>query len=216
MGRSGSRMTIFVVKGWPDVAAIVTLVTLPLGLVSLALTFAQIRNQTLSALRSTALSSLLRFSENYQEVSATRRGLLSRAGRGGDTVSRNDCMTYFNRYWILRQMEWDYFILGLIPPETFTGWTENAVRHIDGKRDLTYFEAGAPRTLSSREVFADYVLGNLYLRHTACRQFYQGLLALCDRLQSRGVALDSEAAFGEIARYVAKSGRRRPGLRLRF
>ena len=209
-------MTIFAVKGWQDIAAIVTLVTLPLGLVSLALTFAQIRNQTVSTLKSTALASLLRFSENYQDVSALRRTLLSRVERGDHTVNRNDCIAYFNRYWILRQMEWDYFILGLIPLETFAGWTENAVRHIDGKRDLTYFEAGQPHVLSSRAMFTDYALGNLFLRHARCRQFYEGLSALCDRLRGRGVALGSEAAFSEIAKYVAKAGRRRPATRLRF
>lgn len=197
------------IAGWQDLAGLIAVLSFPAIALSVFFSYYQTRLQTRLVSAEISLSALIKFYELYAEVRAMRVDLERRHQQGDQSLSKIEAMAYYNRYWVLRELEWKYFSRGLIPPATYAEWIENAMRHLDGRRNLSYFENGAAVTLKSREVFEEYVLGGLFLRSEACHAFYVRLLRLAERLEAESVPLGSDAAYAAIKRLVNDAWRRR-------
>lgn len=196
-------------RSWQDLSAIVSIVALPFLFGSLLIAATQVRNHWLSSTRQASLDAFLKFSDQFQETSALRRTLASRFKNGDTSVNREDVMIYFSKYWALRQVEWEYFFMGLLPVDVYTAWIENTVRHIADTRSLSFYESGQAVELSSRAVFEAYVLDGIYKRHPACRDFHAGLRDVVRKLEDRKIAIPSDEAFEAIRRYVGGVARKR-------
>lgn len=196
-------------RSWRDLSAVVSVIGLPLLFASLIVASTQLRNQWAAHTRRASLDAFLTFSERFQEISALRRTLVSRFQNGDTSLTREDVMVYYNRYWALRQVEWEFFGMGLLPVDVYTAWVENSCRHIANEKGLKFFENGESIQVYSRTIFEEYVLDGMYRRHPACRQFYLGLLDMVRGLEARGVALSSDEAFEAIKKHVDDVARKR-------
>lgn len=199
------------IHNWQDISSISTVIGIFASFITIFFIYIQIKSQSNTSLRSTALDIRIRFSQMFQEATELYRSLRSRSDSGNGIITRDECMIYYNKYWIMRLLEFDYFIYGLIPIETYSAWVENSVRQIDNKRNLSCIENGNQIIINSRDVFENYVLNDLYLRHEKCRNFYIGILNICIQLEQDGVPLDSDPAFSRIRHHINKV--RRPSLR---
>src|SRR5262249_53191191 len=156
---------------------IVSVLSFPIIALSATAAFIQIRAQAKNSRNQAALNALLVFYNKYTEVRKYRVRMIGRFKRGDKTLGYDDVLHYFSAYWSYRELEWKYFERGLLGADSLLEWAENALRHLDGKRDLNYYEGEEVRTLGSRERFENYALTSI-LRLSSSRKFYESLLDL--------------------------------------
>lgn len=192
-----------------EIGTLVSIVGLPLLLLSVVIAANQLRSQAASSARQASLHAFLTFSERYMETSALRRQIESRAISKDVTLNHADVMVYYNRYWALRQVEWEYFLMGLLPTDIYTAWAENACRQMMGEKSLLYFDGNDWKSVRSDNVFDNYVAKGIYRRHPACLEFFSGLRAITEQLNEKAVPLESEQAFDLIRKYVESVARKR-------
>ena len=192
-----------------EIGALVSIVGLPLLLLSVVIAANQLRSQAAASARQASLHAFLTFSERYMETSALRRQIESRAIGKDLSLNHADVMVYYNRYWALRQVEWEYFLMGLLPTDIYTAWAENACRQMMGEKSLSFFNGEDWQLVKSDSVFDDYVAKGIYRRHPACLDFFSGLRAITVQLTENATPLESEQAFALIRKYVESVARKR-------
>ncbi|EGF92799.1 hypothetical protein ABI_12370 [Asticcacaulis biprosthecium C19] len=188
-------------------ANLVTLLSFPIIVASIFAAFQQIRSQAKLSANEISIKALDHFYGSFMATSALRRDLQARFDRGDTTVSRQEAMQYYYQYWQQRELEWEYFVRGLISVDMFARWSENCVRHIIGLRDLNYYDHGQTHKLSSREIFENNVLGSILRRSDDCRNFYADLLALTDKITTSGIDPQSDEAYRLIKLFVFRRAR---------
>jgi len=200
-------MVPFPVQGWEDMAAIVSILSLPLILVSVLAAFAQVKSQAELSRREATFNAFLGFSEKFRSTSMLRRAIKSRFERGDKTLGYQDAIVYYTQYWLLRLEEWEFLRVGLLPLDTYIGWTLNGYAHIAGEKDLGFFDkSGAPQTMSSRNIFVEHVLNGMFEHHIGCRAFFEGLY-LMDSKDDDPPILSRETRYRRVADYVRRNSR---------
>ena len=194
-------------SSWSEMASAVSILSFPIIAVSAFAALYQIRSQAVVSRNQAASSALLTFYEKYVEVRKYRIDIISRFERNDLNLGRAEALHYFNMYWSFRELEWKYFERGMLGSDSLLEWAENALRHLDGKRNLKYFELGEVRELGSREVFETYVLDSV-LKLSSARKFYISILKLAQTCELKGQALDSKEAIDELRKLVRSTSRR--------
>lgn len=192
------------INNWQDIASAVSTLSLLLLLASAYFAYQQLRSQAKISAGEITGDILIRFNESFQRTSALRRSLQARFAKGDETISKPDVLQYFYQYWQQREMEWEYFLKGFLSQDLMTRWAENGLKHILGRRNMSYFEDGEWKELKSRDVFENEVLKSILLRAESCRSFYEDLLKLADKISERKWQLEDDKSYDEIKKLVAR------------
>ncbi|MDC7675860.1 hypothetical protein [Asticcacaulis machinosus] len=192
------------ISNWQDLESFISILAFPVIAISVFVAFLQIKAQARLSAGEISGQALLQFYENFTRTAAMRRDLQGRFQAGDATITRHEVLQYYYQYWQQRELEWEYFAKGLISVDLFTRWSENCVKHMLGRRDLGYYEAGKSEIMSSRQVFETNVLNSILLRSVSCRRFYVSLCALADKLDREAIALDSDQAYRDIKTLVKR------------
>lgn len=197
-------MPNFEINDWQDIASVVTSLSLLFLLASAYFAYQQLRSQAKISAGEITGDILIRFNDSFQRTSALRRNLQARFSKNDQTIHKQEVLQYFYQYWQQREMEWEYFLKGFLSQDLMTRWAENGLKHVLGRRNLSYFEDGVWKEMKSRDVYENEVLKSILLRAESCRAFYQDLLKLGDKISERKWKLEDNNSYEEIKKLVAR------------
>lgn len=185
------------------ISAIVSIISFPLIFVSLFIAFKQIKSQTEISRKELTFNGLMRFADSYQEISNYRHGLRERFEAGDRGLNQRYIVSFFNKYWLSVYQQFDFFLDGLIPFETFVAWQINSYSFMAGEQKFSYFdEHGQAKVYDSRTHFETRFLGGTYMTHQRFYSFYEQLYKLKRDNYDQGI-IPPDKRSAEITAYVA-------------
>ncbi len=184
------------------VAGIVTIISFPLIFLSLFIAYQQVRSQTRISRKELSFNGLMTFSTNYQKISVYRNHLAERFDSGDRTVNRRSVFSYFAQYWLHCSQQWDFFLFGLIPADTFIAWTVFAYSVMGEHTIFEYYDKdGSVAVMTGQAYFENHFMKGAYRHNKLFFEFYKGLYDL--RLQrADGGQTASDARYEAISHYV--------------